>query len=174
MPILIVDPAPAALASPALPIDDIVTVPASTTRFPLNVLVPLSVKLTLGALALIDPLPLTLPLTRWLPAPPNVTWLEVDMPPERVRSPASELIWVAPPIVMGPPKVLLPEMLRKAPVELLTPVPVSERASAPTVMSPWSCRAAPVADTVVPPAVVPSALLFWMFNAPALIVVAPV
>lgn len=173
MPILIVDPAPAALASPALPIDDIVTVPASTKRFPLNVLAPLSVKLTLALLDLIEPLPLTLPLTRWLPAPPNITWLEVDMPPERVRRPASELIWVVPPIVMGPPKVLLPEMLRRAPPEL-TPVPVSERASAPTVMFPSRCRAAPVADTVVPPAVVPSALACWMFKAPALIVVAPV
>ena len=61
---LIVDPAPAALASPALPIDDIVTVPASTKRFPVNVLVPVSVNLTVLLLDLIEPLPLTLPLTR--------------------------------------------------------------------------------------------------------------
>jgi hypothetical protein len=36
----------------------------------------------------------------------------------------------------------------------------------------WISRAAPLA-TVVPATVVPSALLFWMLSAPALIVVVP-
>ena len=53
------------------------------------------------------------------------------------------------------------------------PVPFSDSASAPTVMLFCSSRAAPL-KTVVPPAVVPSAVLFWMLSAPAEIVVVPV
>ena len=63
-------------------------------------------------------------------------------------------------------------MLRRAPVAL-TPVPLSERASVPTVIFPWSCRAAPE-ETVVLPEVEPRALACWMFKTPALTLVVPV
>ena len=56
---------------------------------------------------------------------------------------------------------LSPEILRKAPLPL-TPVPVSDSASLPTVMPPCSSSAALLA-TVVPPAVVPTIfLLQWL------------
>ena len=66
-------------------------------------------------------------------------------------------------------------MLRKAPPALM-PVPSNVNASAPMVMpvlALYSSRAAP-SVTVVPPAAVPSAVLFAALNTPALIVVAPV
>ena len=52
-------------------------------------------------------------------------------------------------------------------------MPLRSAASAPTVMLFWISSAAPLA-TVVPPAVVPSAVLFWMLSTPADIVVVPV
>ena len=64
------------------------------------------------------------------------------------------------------------KMLRRAP-SLETPVPLRVSASAPTVMPPWICSAAPLA-TEVPPAIVPSAVSFWMLSTPADTVVAPV
>ena len=73
---------------------------------------------------------------------------------------------------MFPAHLLLPLMLRRAPLAAPTPWPRSVRASPVTVMPPCSCSAAPLA-TVVPPAVVPRALLCWMFNTPALIAVFP-
>ena len=56
-----------------------------------------------------------------------------------------------------------------------TPAPVPDKlsASAPTVMPPLNSRAAP-ADTVVPLAIVPSAVLFEALNTPSLIKVEPV
>ena len=62
-------------------------------------------------------------------------------------------------------------MLRSAPPAEM-PVPASDSASAPTVMPFWISRAAPL-ETVVPAAVVPSAVLFWMLRAPEVTVVAP-
>ena len=59
------------------------------------------------------------------------------------------------------------------PPSFKTPVLFSVSASAPTAMPPCSCSAAPDA-TVVPPAVVPSAVAFWRFCAPADTVVVPV
>ncbi|MEN6504368.1 MAG: hypothetical protein ABFD92_07510 [Planctomycetaceae bacterium] len=52
-----------------------------------------------------------------------------------VNDPASELIRAAEPSVTVPCQTLSPLMLRSAPV-VLTPVPLSVRASAPTVMPP--------------------------------------
>ena len=66
-------------------------------------------------------------------------------------------------------------MLRKAPPKLM-PVPSNVNASAPIVMpvlALYSSRAAP-SDTVVPLAVVPSAVLLAALNTPALMSVAPV
>ena len=53
------------------------------------------------------------------------------------------------------------------------PDPFNVNASAPIVIPPWISRAAPPV-TEIPPAVVPAAVAFWMFNTPALTVVAPV
>ena len=94
--------------------------------------------------------------------------------PERVRRPLSDAMnVVAAELVMLPVQVLLPEILRRAPVpSLFDPLPDSERASPATVMSPCK-RSEPPELTIVPPAVVPRALAFWMSTAPAEIVVVP-
>ena len=89
-----------------------------------------------------------------------------------VREPLSELIRAALPSVTVPCHTFVPLMLRRAPSEEI-PVPLSVRASAPTVMVFWIWSAAPPV-TVVPAAVVPSAVAFWMFKTPAVTVVRPV
>ena len=68
--------------------------------------------------------------------------------------------------------MLFPERFLKAPPELI-PSPFIVNASAPIVIVPDNCNAAPLA-TVVPDAVVPRAVLFAAVNAPAEIVVRPV
>ena len=174
---LIVDPAPAALATPTLPMDDIETVPWVAERSPVKVLLPVSVKVPDPLIVNPPPALLMLPLTIVLPAPVNVTVLDgllLNKPPERVRSPESEVMRVVEPVlVILPVQVLLPEMLRRVPVpSLFDPLPDSERASPATVMPPCK-RSEPPELTIVPPAVVPRALAFWMSTAPAEIVVLP-
>ena len=68
--------------------------------------------------------------------------------------------------------MLAPETLSSAPL-LETPVPLRDKASAPTVMLFWSCSVVPLV-MLLPEAVVPRAVAFWMFNTPALTVVVPV
>ena len=60
--------------------------------------------------------------------------------------------------VIAPLHELVPLMLRNAP-SLAMPLPLRVKASAPTAILPWICSAAPT-FTVVPPAVVPSAVAF--------------
>ena len=62
-------------------------------------------------------------------------------------------------------------MLRSAPVAL-TPAPFKVSASAAVVILPWICNSPPE-DTLVPPAVEPSAFAFRIFSTPALTIVAP-
>lgn len=118
-----------------------------------------------------DVVPIT-PLIVVLPAPPTVNALAPEVAPDNVNVPASEFIRVALPRVIAPLQLFVPLMFLKAPsVEI--PVPFSVNASAPTEIPPWICNAAPpVTDT--PPAVVPVAVAFCMFNTPALTVVKPV
>ena len=173
----IVDPAPAALVSPTLPMDDMETVPEEIPSVALNELLPVSVKVPVPLMVNPPPALLMLPLTLVLPEPANVTVLAVlllNKSPERVRSPESEVMRVvAPVLVILPVQVLLPEMLRRVPVpSLFDPLPDSERASPATVMSPCK-RSEPPELTIVPAAVVPRALAFWMSTAPAEIVVLP-
>src|SRR2546423_237465 len=89
-----------------------------------------------------------------------------------VSVPASDWIVVAPVNVAVPPQILLPLTLRSAPLDD-TPVPVSERGSAPTGILFCSSSAAPVPDTVTPPPVDPVAVLFRILRVPALMVVGP-
>ena len=100
------------------------------------------------------------PETVTLPAPPKVRELEpLFKAPESVSVSASELIRVAPVLVIAPAKLLFPLMLRNAPV-LEIPSPISEvMALAPTLMPPLKRKAAPV-PTEIEPAVVPSAAAF--------------
>ena len=70
-----------------------------------------------------------------------------------------------------PPKKLVPERLRRAPLDD-EPVPVRPRASAPTMMPAWSSSEA-LAPTVVPPATVPSAVAWEIDRMPALTDVVP-
>ena len=67
---------------------------------------------------------------------------------------------------------MFPEIFLKAPPELI-PVPFNVNASAPIVIPPDNCNAAPSA-TVVPDAVVPRAVSFAAVKTPAEIIVAPV
>jgi len=69
---------------------------------------------------------------------------------------ASVLIRVAAANVTAPVRVLLPETLSRAPLVVVVPVPLRVSES-PTVIPPWTWRVAPEA-TVVPAAVVPSAV----------------
>ena len=110
-----------------------------------------------------------------LPAPPSVSANVAPVMPVPAVSasvPASELIRLAEPRATVPCQVLAPLIFRMAPsVEM--PVPFKVKASAPMVMPPCSCNAAPEV-TEVPPAVVPSAELLCRFRTPALTVVVPV
>ena len=92
------------------------------------------------------PVPL---MVRAIPAP--------VIPPDKLSEvPEAAWIVVAPPSVMAPPKVLLPETFFKAP-SVETPVPTSDKASAPIVMLLES-QSAPPLLTAVPAPVVPNAL----------------
>ena len=136
---LIVDPAPAALATPTLPMDDMETVPELAESVPLKVLLPESVKVPVPLMVNPPPALLMLPLTLVLPAPPNVTVLEgllLNRSPDRVRRPESEWIRVVEPVlVILPVHVLFPETLRKAP-SLLMPPPASASVSPAMVIPP--------------------------------------
>jgi len=169
-------PVPAALASPTLPIDDMEIVPEAMERLPLNVLLPVSVKVPVP-METPPPLLLMSPLTRMLPLPAKVREVKLyglNILPVSVRSPESECMRGLPMAAMFifPVQVLLPLILRRAPVLPPIPPPESVSASPVTVMLFWSWRDVAL-PTIVPPAVVPSALLCWMFNTPALIVVLP-
>ena len=119
------------------------------------------------------PVPLTTPLNPMLPAPVSVRRKPpLVNAPLKVSVPASDPIVAAEPSVIALLMLLVPLMLRSAP-SLETPLPLSVNASAPTAMLPCICKAAPLL-TVVPAAVVPSPVAFWIFKTPALIVVAPV
>jgi hypothetical protein len=113
-----------------------------------------------------------------LPLPPTVRLVLLPViVPETVRVPASELRRAAEPRLMAPAQELAPLILRRAPV-LEIPVPLSVRASVPTLMPPCNWSAAPLV-TEVPEAgsllaVPPSALEFWRLSTPAETVVVPV
>ena len=115
-----IDPAPAALVSPTLPMDDMETVPEEIPSVALNELLPVSVKVPVQLMVNPPPALLMLPLTLVLPEPANVTVLAVlllNKSPERVRSPESEVMRVVVPVlVILPVQVLLTEMLRRVPV----------------------------------------------------------
>ena len=113
------------------------------------------------------------PLMTVLPAPPTVRPRPAPLIlPETVSVPASELMRLAVTRATVPVQVLAPEMLRSAP-SLEMPVPFKVRVSPVTVMLFCICSAAP-AVTDAPPALVPSAELFWILSTPAETVVAPV
>ena len=121
-----------------------------------------------------EPEPRLRPVTSMVtsPAPPTVRFLLVLVtPPVRVSLPAVATTFVASANVIAPASVLLPEKLRRAPLPEM-PVPVSEMASAATVMPPWTRSSAPSA-TVVPAAAVPRAVSWPMARTPQLTVVAP-
>ena len=89
-----------------------------------------------------------------------------------VRVPALLLILVAGvSVVIVPPQVLLPLILRSAPAEL-TPNPLMVSGNAPTVMSPCICSVAPLATVVTE--LLPNAFACCILITPALILVAPV
>ena len=102
--------------------------------------------------------------------------LAADTGPLSVSDPASDLIRVAAVSVTAPPKLLEPLRFRRAPsAEAPEPEPSPARLndSAPMEMLLLSSRAALLA-TVVPPAVLPSAVLELTTSVPALMVVTPV
>ena len=80
------------------------------------------------------------------------------MPPVNVSVPASDAMVEAEPSVIAPLQELFPLIFRTAPV-LVIPLALSVKPSAPTAMLFWICNAAPLL-TVVPAAVVPSAVAF--------------
>ena len=93
------------------------------------------------------------------------------------KVPASDWICEAAAKVIAPPKVLLPVMLRRAPLALM-PVPLMVSASAPMLMLPpallvVSSKAVPSWITV-PPAVVPKPALLPTRTAPAVFVRIPI
>ena len=93
----------------------------------------------------------------------------------RVSVPASLRIWLSAVRVIRLVRVLLPAVLRMAPVAplpLSKPLPATVIASA-MAMLPESHNAAPLAMVVVP-AEVPNALLWLMASTPAFTFVAPV
>jgi hypothetical protein len=107
-----------------------------------------------------------------LPAPATVSRNPpLVIPPVPVSVPAVEPIVLAEPSVIAPAHELVPLTLSIEP--LPPPVPFSVSASAPTAIVPCSSSRAPLV-TLVPAAVVPSAVAFWILTTPALIVVAPV
>ena len=134
-------------------------VPAVTFVAPVNVFTPLKVSTPLPSFVN-EPAPsASTPLAAMSPEPPKVTPRSAaDNVPPNVNKPESELIRVAVFSVSEPPKMLVPEILRNAPL-LAAPVPLKVSGSAPTEMLPCNCNAAPSA-TVVAPAVVPSAAPF--------------
>ena len=118
--------------------------------------------------------PVMAPETVILPAPAKVSArvpaaIAVALP--RVSMPRSDWIVAASFKVTVPPKELLPERFRRAPLEA-EPVPVMPRASAPTVMPFWSSSDA-FAPTVVPATREPSAVLWEIDRMPALTDVVP-
>ena len=117
---------------------------------------------------------LTLSATVTLPAPPTVRFCVpvMALPVEtlRLRVPASELMREAPAKVIKPEIVLSPEMLRRAPPELM-PVPVRLIASALAGVAVSSSAA--LFATVVEPLVLPRALASETRSAPALTLMAP-
>ena len=99
--------------------------------------------------------------------------LPVVSPPLRVRVPALAAIVLGPLSVIAPEYVLLPLTLFKAPAGLAArPVPLRPSGTAPLVIPPWICRAAPAAT--VTPEELPSAALLEILSAPALIATGPV
>ena len=156
---------PNALAAPAR------SVPAAIATAPVEVSEPESVRTPAPSLVSVPaPVPRT-PVSVRLPAPPSVSACAPEILPDSVSVPASELMRVAEPSVMAPAMLLTPDRLRSAPPAAM-PVPFRVRASAPTAIPPWTCRAAPLA-TVVPAAVLPSAVAFATVSAPPETVVVP-
>ena len=118
--------------------------------------------------------PVTPPVTVTLPEPAKVSALvpaATAVALSRVSVPASDWIVASAFKVTVPPKKLVPERLRRAPL-VAEPVPLRPRASAPTVMPPWSSSEA-MAPTVVPPAMVPKAVAWEIDRMPALTNVVP-
>ena len=108
-----------------------------------------------------------------LPAPETVRrFPPLLIPPVSVKVSKSDAMVAAPVRVIAPAKVLLPEVLRKAPPDEI-PEPAISKASAAVVIPPEISRAAPEA-TVVFPAVVPNALALEIRTTPPEIVVTPV
>ena len=130
------------------------------------------------------PLVVPMMLARLLPVPvpprvkPNVAPVIVPVL-ERMMSPGPETILLALPSVIYPLYVAaVLELIINAP-PLETPVPLIVGGSAVTSVNPFRSSAAPVAETVVPAAVVPSGLFAPLpaapnLSVPALIVVKPV
>ena len=122
-----------------------------------------------------DPI-VIVPGTVMLPLPPKVTPILVGeliaLVALSVRVPASLLILVTGvSVVMVPPQVLLPLILRSAPIEL-TPNPLMVSGNALTVIPPCSCSVALLATVVL--ILLPNALLCCILITPASILVAPV
>ena len=67
---------------------------------------------------------------------------------------------------------MVPLTFTNAPFCPLAPVPLMLSASLTVVIPPCNCKVAPLA-TVVPDAIVPSALAFWIFRIPEVTLVAP-
>ena len=91
--------------------------------------------------------------------------------PEIVFVPASAFILVAEPKVTAPAQEFVPDIKRNAPSEEI-PVPESVKGFTP-ITAPCIWSAVP-SETLTLPAVVPSAVAFWILITPALIVVFPV
>ena len=91
--------------------------------------------------------------------------------PAIVSVPASDWTEVSPESVIGPPKVLLPVRLRRAP-KPPKPVPVRSRGSEVMLTLPWSSSEAPEATTV-PPTASPRPLAPLTLTVPALTLTAP-
>ncbi len=90
--------------------------------------------------------------------------------PARIRVSLPPMLALEP-SVTDPPHVLLPLILRNAPLPPI-PLPLTVSVSAPTVIPPCSSKAAPLA-TVTPPAMVPVPCAFWTFKTPTSTAVAP-
>ena len=137
---------------------DNASVPAVTLVAPVNVFTPVKVRIPLPSFVK-EPAPRArTPFALVLPAPPKVTPKSTALTvPLRVNRPESELIRVAAASVTDPPKTFTSLILLNAP-PLANPVPLNVSASAPTVIFPCSCSAAPSATNVAP-SVVPSASL---------------
>ena len=107
------------------------------------------------------------------PAPAMVRARPVPvMPPVSVRVPASDWMRELALSVTAPEIELVPERLRRAPLEL-EPLPERPRVSAPMAMELERASVAP-SETVVPAAVVPRALAWRASRTPAEMAVEPV